>query len=103
MVAQEDATGTNCCSVTEAGSPCAFVLEVGSVLPRAEMLNDRTDFAEMLAVRELGANSGALGDGVNSFGIAIDFALAAGVENSAAGDMFLFPFSFGSAPIVGDR
>jgi hypothetical protein len=71
----------------------AIVLEEGA---NSKALGDGVKSFVMASVLKEGANSVALGDGVNSFGIAIDFALGAGV-NEYSGAMFCFALPIGSS------
>jgi hypothetical protein len=88
--------------VAGAGADVAFELVDFSVVLPASLLEDSTDPFGVIVALEVGANSGALGDGVNSFGIATDFALVAGVVCWVTGGMFSFAFSCGSVLEAGD-
>ena len=81
MFAQDVEMGTNGAGAGVAGAGAAVASELVdfSVVLPASLLEDSKDPFGVVVALEAGANSGAMGDGVNSFGTATDFALAAGV------------------------
>jgi hypothetical protein len=102
MFAHDVEMGTNGAGVAGAGAAVASELVDFSVVLPASLLEDSKDPFGVVVALEAGANSGALGDGVNSFGIATDFALAAGVVYWVTDGMFSFAFSCGSVLEAGD-
>ena len=102
MLAQDVARGMNGAAGGEAGIASSSVSEDGSILMMISSLECLEGSPGLTAALELGLNSGALGEGVNSFRSATDLVLAVGVAYSARSSVPSFVVSLGFVYGAGD-